>query len=67
MFLSDLPSAGDTSYAGVVLRDGALFASYYTSDPTRDWPWLLGMFLRSEIRMARVELASLAALADASG
>ena len=67
VFLSDLPSAGDTSYAGVVLRDGALFASYYTSDPTRDWPWLLGMFLRSEIRMARVELASLAALADASG
>ncbi|HTO70157.1 MAG TPA: sialidase family protein [Myxococcota bacterium] len=67
VLLSDLPSAGDTSYAGVVLKDGALFASYYTSDPARDWPWLLGMFLRSEIRMARIGLDSLVALADARG
>jgi hypothetical protein len=62
--LSDLPSAGDTSYAGVVLRDGALYASYYTSDPTRDFPWILGMFLPSEIRMARIDLASLTRLAE---
>ena len=62
--LTDLPSAGDTSYAGVVVRDGALFASYYTSDVTRDPAWVLGMFLPSEIRMARVGLASLVRIAE---
>jgi hypothetical protein len=62
--LSDLPSAGDTSYAGVVLRDGALFTSYYTSDPACDYPWILGMFLRTDVRMARVDLGSLVALAE---
>lgn len=65
--LSDLPSAGDTSYAGVVLREGALFASYYTSDPTADVSWILGMFLPTDIRMARVDLASLVALAEKKG
>ncbi len=54
--LTDFPSAGDTSYAGVVVRDGVLYASYYTSDVTRDYAWLLGMFLPSEIRMARLDL-----------
>jgi hypothetical protein len=56
--LSDLPSAGDTSYAGVVVRDGVLYASYYTSEVSRDYAWLLGMFLPSEIRMARVDLGA---------
>jgi hypothetical protein len=55
--LTDFPSAGDTSYAGVVVRDGILHASYYTSDVGRDPAWILGMFLPSEIRMARVDLA----------
>jgi hypothetical protein len=63
LWLSDFPSAGDTSYAGVVLRDGALWASYYTSDINRDFPWALGMVRASDIRMARVDLASLARLA----
>jgi len=63
--LSDLPSAGDTSYAGVVLRDGSLWTSYYTSDIGRDYPWVIGMLLKSEIRMARVGLDSLVRLADA--
>jgi hypothetical protein len=67
LYLSDLPSAGDTSYAGVVLRDGHLFADYYTSDVRRDFPWILGMFLRSDIRMARLPLARLLELADAIG
>jgi len=64
--LSDLPSAGDTSYAGVVLRDGDLWTDYYTSRIDRDYPWLLGMFLPSEIRMARIPLAALVALSDAA-
>jgi hypothetical protein len=65
VWLSDLPSAGDTSYAGVVLHGGALYADYYTSRVDRDYPWLLGMILRSDIRMARVPLAALHALAEA--
>jgi hypothetical protein len=59
VWLSDLPSSGDTSYAGVVLHEGALYADYYTSRIDRDPPWLLGMILRSDIRMARVPLAAL--------
>jgi len=62
--LSDLPSAGDTSYAGVVLRDGFAYIDYYTSAIDRDYPWLLGMFLPTDIRMARIPLDSLVALAD---
>ncbi|MFI5315543.1 MAG: sialidase family protein [Myxococcota bacterium] len=65
LFLSDLPSAGDTSYAGVVERGGALYVSYYTSDVARDWPWLLGMFLRSDVRVARIPVESLVALVEA--
>jgi hypothetical protein len=55
--LTDFPSAGDTSYAGVVVKDDVLYASYYTSEIHRDYAWFLGMFLPSEIRMARVALA----------
>lgn len=65
VWLSDLPSAGDTSYAGVVLRDRALFTDYYTSRVDRDWPWLLGMLLATDIRMAKLELGALHALAEA--
>ena len=60
VYLSDLPSAGDTSYAGVVLRDGYLYASYYTSNIGRDYPWLVGMLVRSDIRVAKVGLESIA-------
>jgi hypothetical protein len=63
--LSDLPSAGDTSYAGVVLRDGAVWIDYYTSRVDRDYPWLLGMLLATDVRMARVPVASLEALSAA--
>jgi hypothetical protein len=62
--LSDLPSAGDTSYAGVVLRDHHVWAEYYTSRIDRDYPWLLGMFLPTDIRMARFPLDALVALSD---
>ena len=64
--LSDLPSAGDTSYAGAVMHDGELFVDYYTSRIDRDYPWLLGMFLPTDIRMARIPLDALAALSAAT-
>ncbi|MBN1534084.1 MAG: exo-alpha-sialidase [Spirochaetes bacterium] len=59
VLISDLPSAGDTSYAGVVLKDGYLYASYYTSPVDRDYPWIMGMLSRSDIRIARVPLEKL--------
>jgi hypothetical protein len=64
--LSDLPSAGDTSYAGVVRRGDDLYVDYYTSRVDRDPPWLLGMFLPSDIRMARIPVERLLALSAAS-
>jgi hypothetical protein len=64
--LSDLPSAGDTSYAGVVVRDGVLWTEYYTSRIDRDYPWLLGMFLPTDLRMARIPVDALLALSDAN-
>jgi hypothetical protein len=63
-YLTDLPSAGDTSYAGVVIRGDDLYISYYTSDIHRDVPWILGMVGPSDIRMAKVNLPSLEELAQ---
>jgi hypothetical protein len=65
VYLGDLPSAGDTSYAGVVLRDGRLLVEYYTSRIDRDYPWLLAMFLPTELRMAELPLDALLAVSDA--
>jgi hypothetical protein len=64
IYLSDLPSAGDTSYAGVVIKDDDLYISYYSSDTTRDYAWLLGAVMPSDILMARVPLANLEAVAE---
>ena len=57
--LTDLPSQGDTSYPGVVMKDGALYVCYYTNDIRRDYRWLFGMFVPSEVRIARLPLAKL--------
>ena len=57
--LSDLPSNADTSYAGVAIRDGYLWVDWYTSRTDRDWPWLFGMLLRTDIKMARIPLPAL--------
>jgi hypothetical protein len=62
-YLTDLPSAGDTSYAGVVIRGDELYASYYTSPPERDVVWSMGMFRPSNIRMVRIDLPALERLA----
>jgi len=64
-YLSDLPSAGDTAYAGVVLRGDELYVCYYTSPIEKDYPWIVGMMTPSDIRMAQVGMQSLAALAGA--
>ena len=64
VWLSDLPSAGDTSYAGAVVRDGFLYTTYYTNNTRRDYPWLLGLIMPSDIMMARIPLANLEQLAE---
>jgi len=56
--LTDLPSCGDTGYPGAVKRGADLLISYYTSPLGRDVRWLPGMFLPSEIRMARLPLSA---------
>ncbi|MCW5806415.1 MAG: hypothetical protein KIT31_28890 [Deltaproteobacteria bacterium] len=63
--LVDLPSAGDTGYPGVVLHGDSLTICYYTNDPTTDPSWFVGMFLPSEVHIARLSLAKLAQLAHA--
>lgn len=50
--LVNLPSSGDTAYAGAVSLEGQLYISYYTSDPHHDWPWLYGMFLPTRVQIA---------------
>ena len=65
VYLSDLPSAGDTSYSGVVRRGDYMYVSYYSNDVKRDYPWILGMVSPSAIRMARINLPSLEALGEA--
>lgn len=63
LYVCDLPSAGDTSYAGIVIRGDELIASYYTSPPAKDYTWSMGIFRRTDIRMARIHLPSLESLA----
>jgi hypothetical protein len=57
--LTDLPSCGDTSYAGVVLKDGYAYIAYYTNDLRKDYIWLFGMLEPSEIRLAKISLSEL--------
>lgn len=63
LHLTDLPSAGDTSYAGIAIRGSEMYVSYYTSSPKRDPVWVNGMFAPSDIRMARVNLPAMERLA----
>jgi hypothetical protein len=62
--LTDLPSAGDTSYAGIAMRGNELYVSYYTSDVKEDPAWVVGMFQPSAIKMARVSLPAMERLAE---
>jgi sucrose-6-phosphate hydrolase SacC (GH32 family) len=59
IWLSDLPSSGDTGYAAVVVLDDTAFIVYYTSDPNNDYPWIYGQFRPTQIWMAQIDLNSL--------
>ncbi|MFX1449416.1 MAG: hypothetical protein ACFFCM_01155 [Promethearchaeota archaeon] len=65
VYLADLPSCGDTSYAGVVIRGDQAYISYYSSPINQDLPWILGVISKSEIRMAKIDLDRLESLANA--
>jgi hypothetical protein len=51
-WLTNLPSTGDTAYAGTALLGEKIFISYYTNNPGRDIPWILGMIFPTVIRLA---------------
>jgi hypothetical protein len=61
VYLSDLPSGGDTSYPGAAILGNDLYMSYYTSDTKHDYPWFLGQLRPTQIRMARVALDTIPA------
>jgi len=63
-YLTDLPSNGDTSYVGLVMDGETVYATYYTSPIEHDFSWIMGMFSPSEIRMAKIDLPAMEALAD---
>lgn len=55
-----LPSAGDTSYAGVVRIGGSRFlTTWYSSPPAADPSWLEGFNGRTDIREATLDLSRL--------
>ena len=60
--ITDLPSCGDTGYPGLVIQDDNLWVSYYTNDIARDYRWGVGMFLPSELRMAKLNLSQIQSL-----
>jgi hypothetical protein len=62
-YLTDLPSAGDTSYVGLVIDGDMAYATYYTSPINRDYVWILGMLSPSAVRMAKVDLKAMEVLA----
>jgi hypothetical protein len=54
------PSAGDTSYAGVVMLDDThAMLSWYSSDLSVDPPWVTAMFDLSSIWLGTVDLSTL--------
>ncbi len=63
-YLTDLPSDGDTSYVGLVLDGDTAYASYYTSPIDHDYAWILGMLSPSAVRMAKIDLNAMEALAN---
>jgi hypothetical protein len=56
----ELPSAGDTSYAGVVmLDDSRALLSWYSGDLEADRPWVFAIFDLTSIWLGTVDLSTL--------
>jgi len=54
--LTKLPSCGDTSYPGIVKKNEYLYISYYTNDINKNYPWLMGMYSHTNIKVAKVKI-----------
>jgi hypothetical protein len=55
-----LPSAGDTSYAGVVPIGGSRFlVTWYSSPLAADPSWVVGLFGQTDIWEATIDLSRL--------
>ncbi|HEY4179212.1 MAG TPA: sialidase family protein [Kofleriaceae bacterium] len=59
----ELPSTGDTAYAGVAALgdDGRFLVSYYSSDIKIDGPWARALLGPTDIRQATIDLRDLPA------
>jgi hypothetical protein len=58
--LGELPSAGDTSYAGIVRLGGSRFlTTWYSSSPAEDPSWIEGFGGRTDIWKATLDLSRL--------
>jgi hypothetical protein len=56
----ELPSAGDTSYAGIAFTDPEhAVASWYSGDLAQDEPWVLGMFDLTDIWLGSIDFTKL--------
>ena len=56
----ELPSAGDTSYAGVVPTDDThVLVSWYAGDLQKDEAWVTAMFDLTSIWLGTIDLATL--------
>lgn len=66
IYLTDLPSAGETGCAGIALMGGTSFLAYTTSPVERDFPLALGRWLGKELRVAKFPLSALASSARPS-
>jgi hypothetical protein len=58
----ELPSAGDTSYAGIAPTDATqehFAVSWYSSDLTTDPPWIIGMLGPTDIWLGEIDISRL--------
>jgi hypothetical protein len=56
----ELPSAGDTSYAGIAMADAThAIVSWYSGDLQADRPWVLAMFDLTSIWLGTIDLSRL--------
>ncbi len=66
VYLSDLPSSGDTSYGAAIVHGDTLYISYYTSRIDRDFLWFEGMTNPTHIRIAKIRVEDIENLAVSS-
>jgi hypothetical protein len=56
----ELPSAGDTAYAGYVMQDpNHALVAWYSGDLETDKPWIIAMFDLTDIWMATIDFSKL--------